>query len=112
MVNVTGNRMRILVVFVDVYEKCDHCCLDLCLFMGIFSVMVFVSHSGPKFLLGLNFSVCMCLLVKQKQKQSRKCGPSDVCIASQKQNRNMQVFTLYVSIVFNFLIVNCVRVKW
>ena len=47
----------------------------------------------------------MCLLVKQKQKQSRKCGPSDVCIASQKQNKNMQVFTLYVSIVYNSLIV-------
>ena len=47
----------------------------------------------------------MCLLVKQKQKQSRKCGPFDVCVASQKQNRNIQVFTLYVSVVYNSLIV-------
>ena len=69
-------------------------CLDLCLFMGIFSIMIIVSHNGPKFLLGLNFSVCMCLLVKQKQKKSRKYSPSDVCVASQKQNRNIQVFTL------------------
>ena len=69
------------------------CSLDLCLFMDIFSVVVIVSHSGPKFLLGLNFSVCMCYLVKQNQKQSRKCGLS-VCGASQKQNRNIQVFTL------------------
>ena len=52
--------------------------------------MVIVSHNGPKFL----FSVCMCLLVKHKQKQSKKCGTSDVCVASQKQNRNIQVFTL------------------
>ena len=87
------------------------CRLDLCLFMGILSVMVIVSHSGPKFLLGLNFSVCMCLLIKQKQKQSRKCGPFDVCVASQKKNRNMQVFTLYMSIVYNSFIVNCVCVK-
>ena len=65
-----------------------------CLFMAILSIVVIVSHSGPKFLLGLNFSVCMCLLVKQKQKQSKKCGPFDVRVASQKQNRNMQVFTL------------------
>ena len=69
------------------------CSLDLCLFMGILSVVVIVSHSGSKFVLGLNFSVCMCYLVKQNQKQSRKCGPS-VCVASQKQNRNMQLFTL------------------
>ena len=69
------------------------CSLDLCLFIGILSVMVNVSHSGPKFLLGLNFSVCMCYLVKQNQKKSRKCGPS-MCVASQKQNRNMQLFTL------------------
>ena len=88
------------------------CCLDLCLFMCILFVVVIVSHSGPKFLLGLNFSVCMCLLVKQKQKQSRKCDPSDMCVASQKQNRNIQVFTHYVSVVYNSLIVNCVRVKW
>jgi len=54
------------------------CCLDLRLFMGILSVVVIVSHSGPKFLLGLNFSICMCLLVKQKQKQTKKCGPFDV----------------------------------
>ena len=81
------------------------CCLDLCLFMGILSVVVIVPYSGPKFLLGLNFSVYMCLLVKQKQKQSRKCGPFDVCVASQKQNRNIQVFTLYVSVVYNSLIV-------
>ena len=67
--------------------------LDLCLFMGILSVVVIVSHNGPKFLLGLNFSICMCYLVKQNQKQSRKCDPS-VCVAFQKQNRNMQVFTL------------------
>ena len=59
------------------------CSLDLCLFMGILSVVVIVSHSGPKFLLGLNFSVCMCYLVKRNKKQSRKCGPS-VCVASQK----------------------------
>ena len=85
--------MRILVVFVDVYEKCDHLFLDLCLFMGILSVVVIVSRSGPKFLLGLNFNVCMCYLVIQNQKQSRKCGLC-VCVASQKQNRNMQVFTL------------------
>ena len=69
-------------------------CLDLCLFMSILFALVIVSHNGPKFLLGLNFSVCMCLLVKQKQKQSKKCGPFDVRVASQKQNRNMQVFTL------------------
>ena len=25
------------------------------------------SHSGPKFVLGLNFSVCMCYLVRQNQ---------------------------------------------
>ena len=69
------------------------CFLDLCLFMGILSVVVIVSHSGPKFLLVLNFSVCMCYLVKQKQKQSRKCDPF-VCVASQKQNRNIQVYTI------------------
>ena len=40
------------------------CSLDLCLFMGILFVVVIVSHSGPKFVLGLNFSVCMCYLVK------------------------------------------------
>ena len=68
------------------------CSLDLCLFVGILSVVVIVSHSGPKFLLALNFSVCMCYLVKQNKKQSRKCGPS-VCVASQKQNRNMKLFT-------------------
>ena len=87
------------------------CCLDLCLFIGILFVMVIVSDSGPKFLLGLNFSVCMCLLIKQKQKKIRKYGPFDVCIASQKQNRNMQVFTHYMSIVYNSFIVNCVCVK-
>ena len=87
-------------------------CLDLCLFMGILSVVIIVSHSGLKFLLGLNFSVCIYLLGKQKQKQSRKCGPSDVCVESQKQNRNIQMFTLYVFVVYNSLIVNCVRVKW
>ena len=86
--------MWILVVFVDVYEKMwPLVLLDLYLFMGILSVVVIVSHIGPKFVLGLNFSVCMCYLEKQNQKQSRKCGPS-VCVASQKQNRNMQVFTL------------------
>ena len=74
------------------------CSLDLCLFMDILSVVVIVSHSGPKFLLVLNFSVCMCYLVKQNQKQSRKCGPS-VCVASQKQNRNMQLFTLLLFII-------------
>ena len=69
------------------------CSLDLCLFMSILSIVVIMSHNGPKFLLGLNFSVCMCYLVKQNQKQNRKCGLS-VCVASQKQNRNIQVFTL------------------
>ena len=83
-----------------------------CLFMAILSIVVIVSHSGPKLLLGLNFSVWMCLLLKQRQKQSRKCGPSDVCVESQKQNRNIQMFTLYVFVVYNSLIVNCVRVKW
>ena len=43
----------------------------------------------PTELLGFNFSVYMCLLVKQKQ----------------KQNRNMQVFILHVSVVYNSLIV-------
>ena len=85
------------------------CFLDLCLFMSILFVVVIVSHSGPKFLLGLNFSVCMCYLVKQNQKQSRKCGPS-VCVASQKQNRNMQLF--YSFVVYHSLTVNCIRVKW
>ena len=70
MVNVTCNGMRILVVFVDVMKNVTTCSLDLCLFMGILSVVVIVSHSGPKFLLGLNFSVCMCYLVRQNQKQS------------------------------------------
>ena len=40
------------------------CCLDLCLFIGILSVVVIVFHSGHKFLLGLNFSICMYILVK------------------------------------------------
>ena len=70
MVNVTCNGMRILVVFVDVMKNVTTCSLDLCLFMGILSVVVIVSHSGPKFLLGLNFSVCMCYLVRQNQKIS------------------------------------------
>ena len=70
MVNVTCNGMRILVVFVDVMKNVTTCSLDLCLFMGILSVVVIVSHSGPKFLLGLNFSVCMCYLVRQNQKKS------------------------------------------
>ena len=48
------------------------CCLDLCLFMGILSFVVIVYHNGPKFMFGLNFSVCMCLLGKQKQKQKKK----------------------------------------
>ena len=66
MVNVTCNEMRILVVFVDVYEKCDH------LFFGfVFVYGHFVCrYSGPKFVLGLNFSVCMCYLVRQNQKKS------------------------------------------
>ena len=85
------------------------CSLDLCLFMDILSVVVIVSHSGPKFVLGLNFSVCTCYLVRQNQKKSWKCGPS-VCVASQKQNRNMQLF--YSFVVYNSLIVNCIRVKW
>ena len=83
--------------------------LDLCLFMGILSVVVIVSHSGPKFLLGLSFSVCMRYLVKQNKKQSIKCGPS-MCVASQKQNRNMQLF--YSFVVYHSLTVNCIRVKW
>ena len=40
------------------------CSWDLCLFMSILSVVVIVSYSGPKFLLGLNFSVCICYLEK------------------------------------------------
>ena len=56
-------------------------------------------------LLGFNFSVCMCLLVKQKQKQSRKYDPFNACVASQKQNRNIQVFILYLFVVYNSLIV-------
>ena len=102
--------MWILVVFVDVYEKMwPLVLLDLYLFMGILSVVVIVSHIGPKFVLGLNFSVCMCYLVRQNQKKSWKYGPS-VCVASQKQNRNMQLF--YSFVVYNSLIVNCIRVKW
>ena len=46
MVNVTCNGMRILVVFVDVMKNVTTCSLDLCLFMGILSVVVIVSHSG------------------------------------------------------------------
>ena len=46
------------------------CSLNLCLFIGIFSAVVIVSHNGPKFVLGLNFSVCMCYLVRQNQKKS------------------------------------------
>ena len=83
--------------------------LDLCLFMSILSVVVIVSHSGLKFVLSLNFSVYMCYLVRQNQKKSWKCGPF-MCVASQKQNRNMQLF--YSFVVYNSLIVNCIRVKW
>ena len=72
-------------------------CLDLCLFMGILSVVIIVSHSGLKFLLGLNFSVCIYLLGKQKQKQSRKYDPSDVCVESQKQKqKHTSVYSLCV----------------
>ena len=39
MVNVTCNRMRILVLFVDVYEKCDHL-----LFGFVFVYRHFVCH--------------------------------------------------------------------
>ena len=93
MVNVTCNGMRILVVFVDVYEKCDHLFFGLVFVYEHFICRGHCVSQWTKFLLGLNFSVCMCYLVKQNQKQSKKCGPS-VCVASQKQNRNMQVFTL------------------
>ena len=68
MVNVTCNGMRILVAFVDIYEKCDHLFFGFVFVYGHFVVGVIVSHSGPKFLLGLNFSVYMCYLVKQNQK--------------------------------------------
>ena len=88
MANVTCNGMRILVALLMFMKNVTTCSLDLCLFMGILSAVVIMSHSGPKFLLGLNFSVCMCYLVNQNQKQSRKCGLS-VCVASQIQNRNM-----------------------
>ena len=69
MANVTCNGMRILVALLMFMKNVTTCSLDLCLFMGILSVVVIVSHSGSKFLLGLNFSVCMCYLVKQNQKQ-------------------------------------------
>ena len=73
------------------------CCLDLCLFMVILSVVVIVSHSRPKLLLGFNFCVWMCLLIKQKQKQSRKYDPSDVCVESQKQKqKHTSVYSLCV----------------
>ena len=97
--------MRILVVFVDVYEKCDHIFFG---FVFVYGHFVY-RYSGLKFVLGLNFSVCMCYLVRQNQKKSWKCGPS-VCVASQKQNINMQLF--YSFVVYNSLIVNCIRVKW
>ena len=84
------------------------CSLNLCLFMGILSVVVIVSHSKLKFLLSLNFSVCICYLVKQKQKQSRKCGPSVCCILKVKQKHA----SVYSFVVYNSLIVNCIRIKW
>ena len=59
----------------------------------------------PMNLLGFNFNVCMCLLVKLKQKQSRKYDPFNACVASQKQNRNIQVFILYLFVVYNSFIV-------
>ena len=93
MVNVTCNGMRILVVFVDVYEKCDQLLFG---FVFVYGHSVCRGHYVSQWTqvsIGLNFSVCMCYLVKQNQKQSRKCGPS-VCVASQKQNRNIQLFTL------------------
>ena len=36
MVNVTCNGMRILVVFVDVYEKCDHLFFWICVCLWAF----------------------------------------------------------------------------
>ena len=84
------------------------CSLNLYLFKGILSVVVIVSHSRPKFLLGLNFSVCICYLVKQKQKQSRKCGHSVCCIPKVKQKHA----SVYSFVVYNSLIVNCICIKW
>ena len=37
MVNVTCNGMRILIVFVDVYEKCDHMFFGFVLVYGHFA---------------------------------------------------------------------------
>ena len=45
------------------------------------------------------------LISKQKQKQSRKYDPFNACVAPQKQNKNIQMFILYLSIVYNSLIV-------
>ena len=93
MVNFTCNGMRILVVFVDIYENCDHLFFGFVFVYGHFCLWALcLSWSlcltvDPSFHWVEIFSVCMCYLVKQNQnqKKSRKCGPS-VCVASQKQN--------------------------
>ena len=75
MVNVTCNRMRLLVVFVDVYEKCDQLLLGFVFVYGHFVCHGCCVSQWTQVSVGLNFSVCMCYLVQQNQKESRKCSP-------------------------------------
>ena len=75
MVNVTCNGIRILVVFVDVYEKYDQLLFGFMFVYGHFVCHVHCVSQWTRVSVGLNFSVCMCYSVKQKQKQSRKYGP-------------------------------------
>ena len=111
MVNVTCNGMRILVVFVDVYEKCDQLLFG---FVFVYGHSVCRGHYVSQWTqvsIGLNFSVCMCYLVKQKQKQSRKCGPCCVCCISKAKQKHASVYS-FVFVVYNSFIVNCIHIKW
>ena len=67
MVNVTCNGMRILVVFVDIYEKCDHLFFEFVFVYGHFLCGHFVCRGHcvsqwTQVSIGLKFLVFACAI--------------------------------------------------
>ena len=105
MVNVTCNGMRILVMFVDVYQKCDHLLFGFVLVYGHFVCRGHCVSQWTQVSVGFKFQCLHMLIRKTKTKAKQKNVVPLMCVLRPKSNTETckcLLFCVYCLQFFNF----------
>ena len=94
MVNVTCNGMRILVVFVDVYEKCDHLFFGFVFVYGHFVYRGHCVSQWTQVCFEFKFLCLHVLFSKTESKEKLKMWSLCVCCIRKAKQKTCNCFTL------------------